>query len=210
MDKTELEKLLAEGRSVRSIAGELGCSPTKVWYWMDKFSLSPVKGLRTRNIPKEEVDRISTAVSTSRSYGESLSKLNKSSHGSTYKALKRWVKELGLDISHFLNKSEIHKIRGEKRRLSADAIFCENSTVDRHTLKKRTIRDSVVEYVCQKCGQNDMWNGERIALILDHINGVNNDNRKENLRFVCPNCEATLSTHLKDIVTGKQIGRAHV
>ena len=34
-----------------------------------------------------------------------------------------------------------------------------------------------------------------MGLILDHINGVRDDNRLENLRIVCPNCAATLETH---------------
>ncbi len=34
-----------------------------------------------------------------------------------------------------------------------------------------------------------------MALILDHINGVPNDHRLENLRILCPNCAATLNTH---------------
>ena len=34
-----------------------------------------------------------------------------------------------------------------------------------------------------------------MALILDHINGVPDDNRLENLRIVCPNCAATFETH---------------
>jgi hypothetical protein len=34
-----------------------------------------------------------------------------------------------------------------------------------------------------------------MSIILDHINGVHNDNRIENLRIVCPNCNATLDTH---------------
>jgi hypothetical protein len=35
------------------------------------------------------------------------------------------------------------------------------------------------------------------SLILDHINGINDDNKLENLRIVCPNCNATLETHCK-------------
>jgi hypothetical protein len=40
-----------------------------------------------------------------------------------------------------------------------------------------------------------MWRGRQMSLILDHINGVFDDNRLENLRIVCPNCAATLDTH---------------
>lgn len=34
-----------------------------------------------------------------------------------------------------------------------------------------------------------------MSMILDHINGVRDDHRLENLRMVCPNCAATLDTH---------------
>jgi len=34
------------------------------------------------------------------------------------------------------------------------------------------------------------WNGNRLPLILEHINGVNSDNRVSNLRLLCPNCDS--------------------
>ena len=37
--------------------------------------------------------------------------------------------------------------------------------------------------------------GKKMSLILDHVNGVYNDNRIDNLRIVCANCNATLPTH---------------
>lgn len=48
------------------------------------------------------------------------------------------------------------------------------------------------------------WNGKTMVLILDHINVVSNDHRRENLRLVCPNCNSQLSTHCgKNIVKKK-------
>lgn len=41
-----------------------------------------------------------------------------------------------------------------------------------------------------------------MSLILDHINGDNSDHRIENLRIVCPNCNATLPTF-----SGKNVKR---
>ena len=37
--------------------------------------------------------------------------------------------------------------------------------------------------------------GKPLTLHVDHINGVNNDCRRENLRFLCPNCHAQTPTH---------------
>ena len=39
-----------------------------------------------------------------------------------------------------------------------------------------------------------VWNGESLKPILDHVSGNRLDNRPENLRFLCPNCESQLST----------------
>ena len=74
-------------------------------------------------------------------------------------------------------------------------VFVENSTYPRHRLKARIIKQKLIEYKCDICGNNGEWNGKPLPLILDHMNGVNNDNRLENLRFVCSNCDSQLPTY---------------
>jgi RNA polymerase subunit RPABC4/transcription elongation factor Spt4 len=39
------------------------------------------------------------------------------------------------------------------------------------------------------------WNGKVLTLQVDHINGVNDDHRLENLRFLCPNCHSQTPTY---------------
>lgn len=76
-----------------------------------------------------------------------------------------------------------------------DEVLVEGSTYSRWTLKKRLFESGLKLRRCEMCGQGERWRGRRMALVIDHINGVSNDNRLENLRIVCPNCAATLETH---------------
>ena len=67
-------------------------------------------------------------------------------------------------------------------------------------LKKRMIREGVLEYKCSCCGISK-WQDKEISLQLDHINGDNSDHTKNNLRLMCPNCHAQTDTWC-----GKNIG----
>jgi hypothetical protein len=71
----------------------------------------------------------------------------------------------------------------------------EHSTYHRGKVKERLYAAGLKQRICELCGQGELWRGRRIALILDHINGVRDDHRLENLRIVCPNCNAALETH---------------
>lgn len=46
---------------------------------------------------------------------------------------------------------------------------------------------------CNRCGI-DSWLGKPITLEIDHINGINSDNRRENLEGLCPNCHSVTDT----------------
>lgn len=81
-------------------------------------------------------------------------------------------------------------------------VFVENSTYARHNIKRRLIQKSLKPYVCEECGLEGNWNGKPLSLQLDHKNGVNDDHRLTNLRFLCPNCHAQQDTY-----AGKNIGK---
>lgn len=49
--------------------------------------------------------------------------------------------------------------------------------------------------LCSECGQKPEWNGKKLQLHLDHIDGHRTNNKIENLRLVCPNCHSQTETY---------------
>ena len=54
-------------------------------------------------------------------------------------------------------------------------------------------KHNLLSYICSECGNIGKHNGKPLVLQMDHINGVGDDNRLENLRFLCPNCHTQTS-----------------
>jgi hypothetical protein len=135
------------------------------------------------------------AIATSYSWAESLRKLGLCPSGGAWRVLKKHAEAWVISTEHF-DPSRAREATGTKERPIED-LLVENSSCSRQNLKRRLLQEGLKEQEprCEMCGQDEFWRGQRMAMILDHINGVRNDNRIENLRIVCPNCAATLSTH---------------
>ena len=86
--------------------------------------------------------------------------------------------------------------RGLKRypKKSAFEYLGTDKYIQSHKLKQKLIEEGIKEHCCEICKLTE-WNGQPIPIELDHINGVNSDNRLENLRILCPNCHAQTPTH---------------
>ena len=82
--------------------------------------------------------------------------------------------------------------RGIKR--TVENVFCKDSTASQKVLREWYKKGNYTEYKCSICGLEPIWNGKKLTLTLDHINGNNTDDRLENLRWVCPNCDRQLDT----------------
>lgn len=131
-------------------------------------------------------------IDESKSLREIIIKLGLSDNGSSsYTNLKNKILKLGLEIP----KYDYYGKGGNKQRINNEEVFCEDSIYPRQSLKRRIIKENIIEYKCNKCNNNGEWNGKKLSLHLDHINGINNDHRIENLRFLCPNCHSQTETY---------------
>jgi len=136
------------------------------------------------------------AVKESFSVAQTLRELGLSATGGNYLNFKIKIEKMGLDISHFTGQAHLkgknHKWNTNKRLL--EEVMVKNSDYSRDRLKKRLIKNGMLKEICAICGQLTEWKGKKLVLVLDHINGVNNDHRLENLRLLCPNCNSQTKT----------------
>lgn len=137
------------------------------------------------------------AVKDSVSIAGVLNKLGLKPRGANYSTIKKFIKEWGIDVSHILGKAHLRgKTRNNfnKIQVPLKEVLVDDSSYCRAMLKKRLLKENLLKNSCYLCGQNAEWKNKPLIMILDHINGKNNDNRIENLRLLCPNCNSQLDT----------------
>lgn len=110
--------------------------------------------------------------------------------GGNYRVFYKYVKEYGLDTSHFTGqKTNI----GNKHNvgLSNEEFFKREKLIKGSDVIRKLIKSGLKEYKCEnpECGISE-WHGKDIKLQLHHIDGDHFNNEIENLMLLCPNCHS--------------------
>jgi Zn finger protein HypA/HybF involved in hydrogenase expression len=134
------------------------------------------------------IDQFYQAIKESFFMTDALRKLELT--GGSAQSFKRLLNELNPDTSHWINPHTL-KINNLKniKEIPLEDILVKDSSYVYSSLKEKLIKNKLLEYKCNICSIKS-WNNKNIVLQLDHINGIHNDNRIENLRLLCPNCHS--------------------
>jgi 5-methylcytosine-specific restriction endonuclease McrA len=143
-------------------------------------------------------DEIINIIKQSNSMIEVLNKIGYTANGSyAFRKLRRFCKENNIDLQNLNKKTKdikIKKLLSCNTPIELDKVLIENSTYNRQSLKNRLLKEGLLKNVCYECNQLPFHNGKYLVLEIDHINGIRNDNRLENLRILCPNCHSQQQT----------------
>jgi hypothetical protein len=148
-----------------------------------------------RTGPRYTEEQARAAIAASRSYTEALRRLGMRAAGGNHRTIRRYAEEVWRIPTDHFDPDAVRREALSRAPVCLADVLVEGSTYQRSLLKERLFVEGLKGRRCELCGQGEMWQGRRMALILDHINGVHDDNRLENLRIVCANCNATLETH---------------
>lgn len=163
----------------------------------DKIDIRCSEQYKNQNLQKENLQQF---VNESISFTDLCLKIYNNDWYGNRQTLKKYIKKHQIDTSHF--GFEQRKPTTPRTVKSLSELLVENCNTNTTDLKIKLYKSKLKKEECELCGQGPIWCGKKMSLRLDHINGINTDNRIENLQIVCPNCDATLDTF-----SGKNVKR---
>lgn len=141
-----------------------------------------------------DIEQLKNAVLNSECWSDVCRKLDVTICTFNFKRMQKLCKANNIDYAHFaemLNKT----FRRNKKQWLHEEVYCEKSEFPRSSLRRRILADELMPYRCGSCGNDGQWMGIDLTLEVEHINGINDDNRTSNLKWLCPNCHSQTPTY---------------
>lgn len=212
-----LREAAARSTSIREVVQYMGLSPRDSPYGYirkkpDAFRIDTSHfigrgGNRSGALfPREDITR---AVAASHSLAGVMRMLGLSPAGGSGRArVRHSIESYGLSTAHFTGQAHFRGTASPRRKSAAQILvrLAPGSPRTLTVLLRRALDDLGVPHVCNECGAGENWQGRKLVLELDHINGDRLDNRIENLRYLCPSCHSQTKTHSRPRRTATACG----
>jgi hypothetical protein len=141
-------------------------------------------------------EEFAVAITNARSIRQALLSLGMKAKGGAYGVARNRIAKLGLDTTHLGGRNWSAGIKMGERYPIQTYLALDGLSIATSWLRQRLINEGLKEAKCEECDITE-WRGQPAPLHLDHINGMRNDNRLENLCILCANCHSLTETYGK-------------